>query len=255
MPLEITTIPCLSDNYAFLIQSTDTGEAALVDAPDGDAIEVFLKQRDVALTHIFITHHHGDHVDGVDLLRDIHGAKVIGNGADAARLPRLDQAVHDGDVFKFGGHDVQVMDVSGHTIGHIAYYIADAQAAFTGDSLMALGCGRLFEGSAAQMWASLSKLANLPPETMIYSGHEYTATNARFARSIDPLNAELKTREQAVIAAREKGEFTVPSKLADELATNPFLRAHLQGLKDLLNMPTASDVDVFAEIRKRKDNF
>ncbi len=255
MPLEIATIPCLSDNYAYLIHASETGETALVDAPEAAAIEAALADRGWRLTHILITHHHFDHVDGVDALRVAHGAKVIGHGADAARLPKLDQAVSDGETFDFAGHEVQVMDVSGHTVGHIAFYIPDARAVFTADSLMALGCGRLFEGSADQMWASLSRIAALPPDTTVCAGHEYTMTNARFALTIEPENAALKTRANAVEDARAAGQPTVPSQLSEEHATNPFLRTHLQEVKEAIAMPSSSDVAVFAEIRKRKDNF
>jgi len=255
MPLQIVTVPCLQDNYAFLIHSDRTGETALVDAPEVGPITDALTARGWSLSHIFITHHHSDHIDGVNPLRAATGAKVVGASADAARLPKLDVAVAEGQPFPFAGHDVQVFDVSGHTVGHIAYYITDANAVFTADSLMALGCGRLFEGSPDLMWASLSKLAALPPETLVCSGHEYTATNARFALTIEPGNPALQDRARQIDAARARGEPTVPSTLAQELATNPFLRAGLQPVKAALNMPDASDSAVFAEIRQRKDRF
>ena len=255
MPLEIVTIPCLSDNYAFLIHAAETGETALVDAPEAAPIAAALADRDWRLSHILITHHHGDHIDGVEALRAASGAKVIGAGADARRLPKLDVAVADGDSFDFAGHAVQVFDVSGHTIGHIAFYIPDAGAAFTADSLMALGCGRLFEGTPEMMWASLRKLAALPAETLICSGHEYTASNARFALTVEPGNPDLAARAKAIDAARADGVPTVPSTLAEELATNPFLRAHLSEVKTAIGMSDASDVAVFAEIRQRKDRF
>ncbi|MCG6904808.1 MAG: hydroxyacylglutathione hydrolase [Rhodobacter sp.] len=255
MPLEIVTVPCLADNYAFLIHSSDTGKTALVDAPEAAAISAELARRGWSLSHILITHHHGDHIDGVETLRAASGARVVGAAADARRLPRLDLTVAEGDRFAFAGHEVQVFDVSGHTIGHIAYYIADANAVFTADSLMALGCGRLFEGSAEQMWASLSKLAVLPPETMVCSGHEYTAANAKFALTVEPGNAALIARAKSIAAARASGTPTVPSTLAEELATNPFLRAHLSEVKAAIGMQGAGDAECFAEIRARKDRF
>jgi hydroxyacylglutathione hydrolase len=180
---------------------------------------------------------------------------VRGAAADAHRLPPLDAELRDGETFTFAGHHVRVMDVSGHTIGHLAYYVEDAKAVFTADSLMALGCGRLFEGTAGQMWTSLSKLAALPPETKVCSGHEYTAANAKFALTIEPDNPDLISRTEAIAATRASGKPTVPSTLASELATNPFLRAASPAIRAGLNMENASDVEVFAEIRARKDRF
>jgi len=255
MPLEIVTVPCLADNYAFLIHSNETGETAVVDVPEAAPIEAVLADRGWSLSHIFVTHHHWDHVQGVDPLRAATGAKVIGARKDARRLPKLDLAVAEGETFQFAGHEVRVFDVSGHTVGHIAYYIPDARAVFTADSLMALGCGRLFEGTPDQMWASLSKIAGLPTETIVCSGHEYTAANAKFALTIEPGNAALVARATAITQARANGLPTVPSTLAEELATNPFLRAGLSELKAAINMPDASDVAVFAEVRARKDRF
>ncbi|MDJ0823881.1 MAG: hydroxyacylglutathione hydrolase [Rhodobacter sp.] len=253
MPLEIVTVPCLSDNYAFLVHDAASGATALVDAPEAAPIQAELDRRGWRLSQILITHHHGDHIAGIDALRS--GATVIGNAADAARLPPLDHAVGDGDSFDVAGHAVHVMDVSGHTIGHLAFHIPDAGAVFTADSLMALGCGRLFEGSATQMWASLSKLAALPDDTLVCSGHEYTAANARFALTIEPGNPDLQARAKATEAANAAGRPTVPSTLADEKATNPFLRAALPEVKAAIDMTGAADVDVFAEIRRRKDTF
>lgn len=253
MPFEIVTVPCLSDNYAYLVHGG--GKTALVDAPEAAPIARELDARGWGLDEIWITHHHGDHIDGVAELRDRYGARVRGAAADARRLPPLDAALGDGDTFDFAGSAVSVMDVSGHTVGHIAYYLPDAHAVFTADSLMALGCGRVFEGTMPQMWTSLSKLAGLPRETMVYSGHEYTMTNARFAMTIEPGNPALIARMKRIEDAREHGQPTVPSQLGDELETNPFLRAGLDSVKSLLNMSGQSDADVFAEIRRRKDSF
>ncbi|WP_299738220.1 hydroxyacylglutathione hydrolase [uncultured Roseobacter sp.] len=255
MPLEIVTIPCLSDNYAFLVHDDLTGKTALVDVPEAEPILRALSSRGWQLDEVWITHHHADHVQGLDRVLQDHQASVTGAAADAHRLPKLDRRVGDAETFDFAGHQVQVMDVSGHTIGHIAYYIPDAAAAFTADSLMALGCGRLFEGTADQMWASLSKFAALPPETLICSGHEYTASNAKFALTIDPDNPSLISRNEEIVAARAAGVPTVPSTLALEMATNPFLRADDPDIRRLLGLPDASNVEVFAEIRARKDAF
>jgi hydroxyacylglutathione hydrolase len=253
MPLEIVTVPCLKDNYAFLLHNAATGETALVDAPEAAPIAAALDQRGWRLSDILITHHHGDHIDGVAALRA--GARVIGAAADAHRLPPLDLAVRAGDGLGVCGEAAEVIDVPGHTVGHVAFYFATSAAAFTADSLMALGCGRLFEGTAEQMWHSLSRLAALPPGTLICSGHEYTTANARFAVTIEPGNTALQARITAIAAARAAGLPTVPSLLALELQTNPFLRAGLPEVKAAMGMPDAADHAVFAEIRGRKDNF
>ncbi len=255
MPLEIVTIPCRSDNYAFLIRDDASGRTALVDAPEAAALDAALRERGWGLDELWITHHHGDHVEGTEALRRAYGCSVTGAAADAHRLPALDRRVGDGDTFGFAGNEVRVMDVSGHTVGHVAYYIPAAKAVFTADSLMALGCGRVFEGTLPQMWESLSKLAALPPETVVHSGHEYTEANARFAATIEPGNPDLISRTEAIAAARAAGKPTVPSILSDELATNPFLRAGTPEVKALLGMSEATDAEVFAEIRSRKDRF
>lgn len=255
MTFEIVTIPCLSDNYAFLLHDNSTNTTAVIDVPDHKPILKELESRGWSLDQIIITHHHFDHIEGVDPLVAATGAKVTGGKADAHRLPKLDTAVAEGDTVAVGSLSGQVMDVSGHTVGDLAYYFPEAKAVFTADSLMALGCGRIFEGDPEMMWASLSKLAALPPETLVCSGHEYTASNARFALTIEPNNADLQARAKAVNEAVADGRPTVPSTLAEELATNPFLRAHLPEVKAGIGMEDASDETAFAEIRARKNNF
>ncbi len=255
MPLEIVTIPCLSDNYAFLAHDAVSGQTALVDAPESTPILTELEARGWSLSHVLLTHHHFDHVDGLPAILEKHPAKVIGAAADAHRLPPLDQQVADGDTFEVGGEPVQVLDVSGHTVGHVAYYMPQSSVVFTADSLMALGCGRLFEGTAPQMWASLSKLAALPDETIVCSGHEYTQSNAKFAVTVDPDNAALQQRMIDIDRARAEGRPTVPSTLALEQATNPFLRAADPAIQVHLGMENADPAAVFAEIRARKDRF
>lgn len=254
MSFEIVTIPCLSDNYAFLV--VKDGKAAVVDVPEAAPILAEIEARGLTVTDVILTHHHDDHIQGLDALKAGLGeVRVIGGRADARRLPALDLAVGDGDTFQLLGSEVRVMDVSGHTIGHLAFHLPEAGAAFTADSLMALGCGRVFEGTMDQMWASLSKIAALPEDTIICSGHEYTEANARFAMTIEPGNPALQARVAAIKAARAKGEPTVPSTLSEELATNPFLRAHLEEVKSGLDMQGRSDAEVFGEIRRRKDSF
>lgn len=255
MPTTIVTLPALADNYFFLIHNEETDQTALVDAPDAAPVVAALEARAWKLDQILLTHHHYDHVDGAGELRDRYGAELIGAAADQHRLPVLDRAVSETDFLNVAGHETQVIDVSGHTVGHIAFHIPSLNAAFTADSLMALGCGRLFEGTPSQMWDSLSKLAALPIETIIYSGHEYTQSNARFALTIEPGNEALISRAETIEKTRALGEATVPSSLQEEIATNPFLRAHLPEVKALLSMQDASDTEVFAEIRQRKDRF
>jgi hydroxyacylglutathione hydrolase len=255
MPLELVTVPCLSDNYAFLLHDTGTGATALIDVPEAEPILNALDERGWALGEVWLTHHHADHVQGLPKVLARHDARVTGAAADAQRLPPLDRQVADGDSFDFAGAAVDVLDVSGHTVGHVAYHVPAAEAVFTGDSLMALGCGRLFEGTPAQMWASLSKLTELPGSTRVCSGHEYTASNAKFALTIDPDNEALISRSEAIEKARADGRPTVPSILSEELGTNPFLRAGDPGIRNRLDMADADAVEVFAEVRARKDAF
>ena len=255
MPLEIVTVPCLKDNYAFLVHDPDTDATAVIDVPEAAPIQAELDRLGWSLTDILITHHHDDHIAGIEELRDAHAARVTGAAADAHRLPALDREVAEGDTVTIGAEAGEVLDVSGHSVGHIAFYFPASEVAFTADSLMALGCGRLFEGTPEMMWKSLSKIMALPPETTICSGHEYTAANAAFAVTIEPDNAALTARKAQVDSARAKGQPTVPSQLATELATNPFLRAGLDEVKTAIGMSGASDVETFAEIRRRKDNF
>ncbi|CUH46151.1 hydroxyacylglutathione hydrolase [Ruegeria atlantica] len=255
MPLEVVTIPCLSDNYAFLAHDAASGNTALVDAPEAGPILAELDKRGWTLSHVLLTHHHWDHVDGLSAILERHPAKVVGAAADAHRLPPLDQQVSDGDTFEFGSEQIRVLDVSGHTVGHVAYYMPESAVVFTADSLMALGCGRLFEGTAPQMWASLSKLAALPDETIVCSGHEYTQSNAKFALTVDPTNAALQKRADDIDRARAAGEPTVPSTMALEKATNPFLRAADPAIQAHLGMQNSDTPEVFAEIRTRKDSF
>jgi hydroxyacylglutathione hydrolase len=255
MALELVTIPCLTDNYAYLIHNAATGETALVDVPEAEPILAALAARGWPLHHILITHHHDDHIQGTAAVVAATGAQVTGAAADAHRLPPLTHPVRDGDTITVCGHACHILDVSGHSIGHIAFHIPTADLVFTADSLMALGCGRLFEGTPAQAYASLMKLAALPGDPWVCSGHEYTAGNARFAATLEQGNPALMSRIADVTALREKGQPTVPSRLSDERATNPYLRAHLPALKSAVGLPNADAPTVFAEIRARKERF
>lgn len=255
MPLHLVTLPVREDNYVYLVHDDASGRTALVDVGAPDAILRALRDRGWGLAEIWLTHHHADHVEGAEDLARATGATITGARADAHRLPGLDRAVSGGEGFTFAGHEVKVFDVPGHTVGHVAYHVPSLKAAFTADSLMALGCGRLFEGTAAQMWQSLSQLAALPGDTLICSGHEYTQGNARFALSVDPDNPALQARARAVDEARAAGKPTVPSLLSEERTTNPFLRAADPAIRAGLGLQGATDAQVFAEIRARKDRF
>ena len=255
MTLEIVTVACLSDNYAFLAHDTQTGDTAVVDVPEATPILRALDERGWTASQVLLTHHHPDHVQGLPQLLAKHPAKVTGAAADAHRMPPLDTQVREGDTVTIGRFSGDVLDVSGHTVGHIAFHFADAAVMFTGASLMAMGCGRVFEGTKPQMWGSLQKLAALPPDTLVCSGHEYTEANARFALTVDPSNPALILRVEEISSARQAGKYTVPSMLRQELDTNPFLRPDNPEIQAHLGMTGAPVADVFTEIRTRKDNF
>lgn len=253
--LEILQIPVLSDNYVYLVHEAASGATAVVDPAVAAPVLQALDQRGWRLSHILNTHHHGDHVGGNLELKQATGCRIVGPRADAGRIPGIDDQVGDGDRYMFGTAVAEVFDVPGHTRGHIAYWFEASAALFCGDTLFALGCGRLFEGTPAQMWHSLSKLAALPPATRIYCAHEYTQSNARFALSVEPGNPALQRRAAEIDRLRAAGRPTVPSTLAEEIATNPFLRADQPGLQQGVGLAGADPVAVFAETRQRKDVF
>ncbi|MFP4043446.1 MAG: hydroxyacylglutathione hydrolase [Rhodosalinus sp.] len=255
MPLEIVTVHCLSDNYAFLAHDPETGRTAVVDVPEASPILAALDDRGWSADVVLLTHHHADHVQGLDAIRARFAPRVVGAAQDAHRLPPLDQQVREGDTVEIGSEQGTVIEVPGHTVGHIAFHFPESRAAFTADSLMALGCGRVFEGTMEQMWQSLSKLAALPPETLICSGHEYTLANGNFARSVEPGNRRLISRIEESKKARAEGRPTVPSALSLELETNPFLRPDSPEIRSNVGLPDASAAEVFAALRARKDNF
>ncbi|MEQ8250839.1 MAG: hydroxyacylglutathione hydrolase [Oceanibaculum nanhaiense] len=253
--LTIHQIPVLSDNYVYLVHAAATGETAVVDPAVAPPVLAALEQKGWRLTHILNTHHHADHTGGNLALKQATGCTIVGPRADAARIPGIDVEVGEGDRYRFGGEEALVFDVPGHTRGHIAYHFADSKALFCGDTLFALGCGRLFEGTPAQMWASLGKFRTLPADTLVYCAHEYTQSNARFALTVDPQNANLKARAAEIDRLRAAGQPTVPSLLGEEVATNPFLRADDTDVAAAVGLAGADPVSVFAEVRKRKDNF
>jgi hydroxyacylglutathione hydrolase len=254
MTLEIQPIPALRDNYVYLLREPQSGAVGAVDPSVAAPVLAALQQRGWKLTHIINTHHHPDHTGGNLELKAATGAIVVGPQADKGRIPGIDVAVGDGDTFKFGDEAATVFDVPGHTRGHIAYWFKDSAALFSGDTLFLMGCGRLFEGTPQQMWVSLGKLKRLPPATRVYCGHEYTQANARFALTVEPKNAALIARAKRVDDLRAEGRSTVPGTLAEELATNPFLRADQAELQRAMGAP-GDPVATFAAIRTAKDNF
>lgn len=241
MTVSARAIPMLSDNYAWLLTDLVTGKIGLVDPAEAAPAIELLATRGEKLDFIFLTHHHPDHINGVAELAARYQPQIVGNGADAARLPKLDLPVHEGAMVAFGAATLRVIETPGHTLGHIAYYIADGGILLPGDTLFSLGCGRLFEGTAEQMFASLAKFSELPDNTLVCAGHEYTAANARFALSLDSENEVLKTRAKEVEARRAQNQPTLPVTLGQERATNPFLRA--------------KTVSEFASLRQAKDKF
>ncbi len=247
MVLTVHQFPCLSDNYGFLVRDEASGKAATIDTPDAEAILAELDKLGWSLDLILNTHWHPDHAGGNEALKKATGASIAGP-AEVTRIAPLDRVVKGGDVVLLGETRFDVIDSGGHTLGHIAYHDAADAIAFVGDTLFALGCGRLFEGTPEQMWESLSRVTALPDATTVYCAHEYTASNARFALSVDD-DPALKARAEAVFAARERGEATVPTTIGAEKATNPFLRA------PLLRPDASTPAQAFAEIRAAKDNF
>ena len=251
MALTVHQFPVLSDNYGFLIRDEATGKTATIDTPDAAAILAELETLGWKLDLIMNTHWHHDHAGGNVQIKAATGCAIVGPG-EVTRIAPLDRQVTDGDTVDLGETRFAVLETGGHTLGHISYFDAADQVAFVGDTLFALGCGRLFEGTAQQMWTSLQKLAALPDDTKVYCAHEYTASNARFALSVDDSPA-LRTRADAVFAARQRGEPTVPTTIALEKATNPFLRA--PALAGRVGKAGAPDYEAFAAVRSAKDNF
>ena len=238
---DLVQIPALNDNYVYLLHDPESAATVAVDPALAEPVLDALRDRGWALTHIFCTHHHFDHVGGIEALKAATGAKVVGASADRARIPHLDMAVQDNDTVWVGGLRAQVLETPGHTSGHVCYWFHGESLLFCGDTLFSLGCGRLFEGTAQQMWESLSRLAALPDETQVCCAHEYTLANGRFALAVDPQNGSLLTRLEQVRELRAQGLPTVPSTMKMERETNPFLRA--------------GNAAHFADLRLRKDQF
>ena len=255
MPAEIRLFRCLSDNYGVLLHDPESGATAAIDAPEAVPIETALKATGWKLTDILVTHHHADHTDGIRALKERYKCRVVAPAAEASRIPAVDETVREGDKVKIGTLSANVIETPGHTSGHIAYWFHGEQLAFAGDTLFSIGCGRVIEGTPEQMWRSLVKLRDLPDNTEIYCGHEYTAANIRFARTIEPNNKALAAREAETNQQISKGESTIPVTIGEEKRANPFLRADLPEVAAGIGMAGKPAAEVFAEIRARKNKF
>jgi len=253
--MDIQLIPAFSDNYVYLFKDPASEAVGIVDPGEAEPVLAALDRLGWRPTHIFNTHHHADHIGGNGVLKQRFGCTIVGPAADRNRIPDLDVAVGEEDTYRFGSQEVRVFETPGHTSGHISLWFSEASALFSGDTLFALGCGRLFEGTPAQMWNSLLKLRALPADTRIYCGHEYTLSNARFAVTVDPDNPALKERAADIVILRDAGKPTIPTTLGVERATNPFLRADDPSVAAAVGLAGANPVEVFAEIRRRKDRF
>ena len=255
MPLDILCLPAFDDNYIWLLHCPATARTTAVDPGDPAVVMAVCEARGWTLDQILLTHHHWDHVDGVESLRTHYGCSVTGAAADAHRLPAPDHLVQDGDTVTVGASTARVMTVPGHTTGHIAYWFDDEAALFCGDTLFSLGCGRMFEGTAGQFWSSLSALRSLPDETRVFCTHEYTLSNWRFAHAISPQDAALEALGARITALRQQGQPTLPVMLGEEKRFNPFLRADDPAIAAAVGLTGADGTAVFAELRHRKNTF
>jgi hydroxyacylglutathione hydrolase len=255
MAVEVRLIPCLSDNYAVLVHEPESRTTALVDAPEAAPILAALDREGWNLTHILITHYHPDHVQGIREIRARFPVPVYGPRAEADKIPDISIKLGHLDVAEVGPLRADVIDTPGHTAGHIVYHFPKQQLLFAGDTLFALGCGRPFERPAEVLWQSLLKLRELPPETKIYCGHEYTLGNAKFSVTVDPDNLQLKERLKQIEGMRAKNEPTVPSTMEEEMHTNPFLRADEPAVQKAIGMSVADAGAVFTKLRELKNTF
>ncbi len=255
MPAEVHLFLCLKDNYGVLLHDRETGATASIDAPEAAPIEKALRETGWKLTDILVTHHHADHTDGIRALKDKYKCRVTAPAGEAAKIPAVDATVREGDTVKVGKLAANVIETPGHTLGHIAYWFHKDKLAFVGDTLFSIGCGRVIEGTPAQMWNSLKKLRDLPDDTEIYCGHEYTLANIKFALSIDTDNPVLNAREAQARQLVDEGSPTIPVTIGDEKLANPFLRADVPDLAADIGMAGKPAAEVFAEIRARKNKF
>jgi hydroxyacylglutathione hydrolase len=253
--LEVHQFPTRSDNYGVLLHDPDTEATAAIDAPDAEDLLAACHEKGWVLSHILTTHHHHDHTAGNAIVKRMTGCTIVGPAKEAGSIPGMDVQVGEGDTVEVGNARAHVIETPGHTCGHVTYHYPDDRLVFVGDTLFSVGCGRLLEGDAKMMWASLEKLAQLPPETALYCGHEYTDANCRFALTVEPENDALRARAAEVAALVEAGKPALPSTIEQELATNPFLRPDSRAIQKRLGMEGSPLHEIFGEIRKRKDRF
>ena len=253
--MDIEIIPCLNDNYSYLIKDNKTNTVAIIDPSEFSSCDKKIEQKYKKLDFILNTHHHFDHVGGNEELKKKYGSKILGFEKDKKRIPSINVLLKDGQKFKIGNLNFQTIFIPGHTLGHIAFYLEKEKVVFTGDTLFSLGCGRIFEGTCQQMFSSLNKIKNLPRDTKIYCGHEYTKNNLEFCLKFDPNNNYLKDKVKVIEAKIKAKEPTIPSTIKDEILTNIFLRYDDLNVKTALNLKNASDLEIFTKLRDLKDNF
>ena len=255
MPAEIHLFACLKDNYGVLLHDASTGTTAAIDAPEAAPIEAALSERGWRLTDILVTHHHADHTGGISDLKKKYLCRVVAPRKEASKIANIDVTVREGDVVQVGSLVGRVLETPGHTTGHISYWFKQDKLAFVGDTLFSVGCGRILEGNPEMMWNSLLKIRNLPGDTQVFCGHEYTAANVHFALTIEPKNTALRQRAEEVVKLVENKRPTIPTTIQQEKSFNPFLRADLPSVASAIGMEDAGAVQVFATIRARKDKF
>ena len=253
--MQVIPIPCLTDNYAYIINDNKSKIVGVVDPSEAAPVIEFLKKQNLKLNYILNTHHHFDHVGGNNELKKLYNAKVVGFKGDKHRIPGIDLTLEDNEIWIFGNSKVKILHIPGHTLGHICFFFKKEKIAFTGDTLFSLGCGKIFEGDHKQMLCSLNKIKKLPKDTKIYCGHEYTYKNAEFCIKFDVDNIYLKKHFNKIKILRKKNMPTIPTKLKDELKCNIFLRCNQNDIKIKLNMKNQDDFKVFKKVRDLKDNF
>jgi hydroxyacylglutathione hydrolase len=255
MPAETHIFLCLKDNYGVLLHDPATGATAAIDAPEAAPVDAALAEKGWRLTDILVTHHHADHTGGIAALKKKHLCRVVAPRKEAPKIPDVDVTVREGDVVQVGSLVGRVLETPGHTGGHITYWFKEDKLAFAGDTLFSVGCGRIIEGNPEMMWNSLLKIRNLPADTQVFCGHEYTAANVHFALTIEPTNMALRTHAEEVVRLTAQKKPTIPTTIQQEKSYNPFLRADLHSLAGAIGMEGATPVQVFAAIRGRKDKF